>query len=76
MLSFLLFVVVLILNNLSLFLNIRVSFAILDNRLHFFNNNTKITIFIKDIKIILLNTITIILKHLIIERISILYFAS
>jgi len=69
-LFFLLFVIVLILDNLSLFLDISAFFVILDNRLRFFNNNIRTIIFAKSIKTITLNTIVIILEHFIIERIN------
>jgi len=73
-LFFLLFVIVLILDNLSLFLDINAFFAILDNRLRFFDNNIKTIIFIRDVETITSNTIIVVLKYLIVKRINILYF--
>ncbi len=74
LLSFLLFVIVLILDNLSLFLDISAFFVILDDRSHFFNDNTKTIMFTRSIKTITSSIVIIVLEYLIIERINILYF--
>jgi len=70
----LLLVVVSILDNLSLFLDISAFLVILNNRLHFFNNNTKIIISIRNIETIILRVVIIVLERLIIKRIDISYF--
>ncbi len=74
MLFFLLFVVVLILDNLSLFLDIDAFSIILDSRLYFFDSNIETIIFAKSIKTITLDIVIIVLERLIIERINILCF--
>ncbi len=63
MLFFLLFVVVLILDNLFLLLDIDAFFTILDNRLRFFNNNIRTIMFTRDVKTITSNTIIIASKY-------------
>jgi len=70
----LLFVIILIVNNLSFFLNIDAFFVVLDNRLRFFNNNIRTIIFTRDVEILILNTIIVVLERLIIEEINILCF--
>jgi len=74
LLSFLLFVTILILNNLLLFLDINAFSIVLDNRLRFFNNNIRTTISTKDVKTIISSIVIVVLERFIIRKINTLYF--
>jgi len=70
----LLYIVVLVLDNFSLFLDINSFFTILDNRLRFFNNNIRIIIFVKSVETFALDIVVDFLKYFMIKKIDILYF--
>ncbi len=69
-----LYIVVLVLDNFSLFLDINSFFTILDNRLRFFNNNIRIIIFVKSVETFALDIVVDFLKYFMIKKIDILYF--
>ena len=49
-------------------------FVVLDNRSRFFNNNTRIIIFIRNFEAITLDIVIVVLERLMIEKIDILCF--